>query len=91
MVERDRCEERETAALVQERRGVRWMNERDETQNVGTRMEEGWKILKGREVESYITSGSRWKVKGKDGKCKGRNKGISKLKKDVQKTDKDEE
>lgn len=38
-------------------------------------MEEGWKILEGREVES----------------CEGRDKGISKLKKDVRKADKDEE
>lgn len=58
MVERDRCEEREIVALVQEWRGARWVNERDETQSVGVQMEEGWKILEGKEVKSYITSGS---------------------------------
>ncbi|EFN67963.1 hypothetical protein EAG_10501 [Camponotus floridanus] len=49
VVERDRCEEREIVALVQEWRGARWVNERDETQNVGVQMEEGWKILEGKE------------------------------------------
>jgi len=78
---------------VQEWRGARWVNERDETQNVGVQMEEGWKILEGKEVKSYITSGS-CEGKGRierGGRTKGYPSGGAREERNVRKADKDKE
>jgi len=55
-VERGRCKERKTAALLKQWRGARWVNERDETQGAGIRMEEGQGILGGRETRRIARS-----------------------------------
>jgi len=72
-VERGRCKERKTAAPLEQWRGA--LNERDETQGAGIRMEEGQRVLGGRE-KSRVAGGSRRKVKGKDSNREGRDKGI---------------
>lgn len=67
------------------------MNERDENSECGgVQMEEGWKILEGKEVKSYITSGS-CEGKGKRGGTKGYPSGGAREERNVRKADKEKE